>query len=235
MLTGSRSTGRSSANTSMRSTSFTMRSVSSQISRVSERSSSPADCSSSCAAPRMPDSGFLISCASMAASAITERAAPRWVSWRSILSAMVRSCSITTTWSGYSGSGATCRSTSRSPGLRGVARSTLYSLTAAPRWRTCSTSASSGEPNGTRSRSMCRRSIGIEASKNCSAATLASAILPSAATMMTGCGRRAAWRRPANRQRFGERRARGSCGGPPGESVVGLGEQRARLRAAPRR
>ena len=51
----------------------------------------------SCAAPRMPDSGFLISCASMAASAITERAAPRWVSWRSILSAMVRSCSITTT------------------------------------------------------------------------------------------------------------------------------------------
>ena len=142
MLTGSRSIGRSSANTSMRSTSFTMRSVSSQISLVSERSSSPADCSSSCAAPRMPDSGFLISCASMAASAITERAAPRWVSWRSILSAMVRSCSMTTTWSGYSGSGATCRSTSRSPGLRGVARSTLYSLTGAPRWRTCSISAS---------------------------------------------------------------------------------------------
>ena len=129
-----------------------MRSVSSQISFVSDRSSSPADCSSSCAAPRMPDSGFLISCASMAASAITERAAPRWVSWRSILSAMVRSCSITTTWSGYSGSGATCRSTRRSPGLRGVARSTLYSLTAAPRWRTCSISVSSGEPNGTRSR-----------------------------------------------------------------------------------
>ena len=129
MLTGSRSTGRSSANTSMRSTSFTMRSASSQISRVSVRSSSPADCSSSCAAPRMPDSGFLISCASIAASAMTERAAPRWVSWRSILSAMVRSCSITTTWPGRSGSGATCRSTSRSPGLRGVDRSTRYSLT----------------------------------------------------------------------------------------------------------
>ena len=79
-----------------------------------------ADCSSSCAAPRMPDSGFLISCASMAASAITERAAPRWVSCRSILSAMVRSCSMTTTWPAYSGSGATWRSTSRSPGLRGV-------------------------------------------------------------------------------------------------------------------
>ncbi len=129
MLTGSRSIGRSSVNTSMRSTSFTIRSASSQISRVKVRSSSPTDCSSSCAAPRMPDSGFLISCASMAASAVTERAAPRWVSWRSILSAMVRSCSITTTWSGRSGSGATCRSTSRSPGLRGVPRSTLYSLT----------------------------------------------------------------------------------------------------------
>mgnify|MGYP003338969960 CR=1 FL=1 len=43
----------------------------------------------------------------IAASAITERAAPRCVSWRSIFSAMVRSCSITTTLSGYSGSGAT--------------------------------------------------------------------------------------------------------------------------------
>ena len=95
----------------------------------------------------------------MAASALTERAAPRWVSWRSILSAMVRSCSITTTWSGRSGSGATCRSTSRSPGLRGVDRSTLYSLTAAPRSRTWSTSASSGLPNGTSSRSSCRRSM----------------------------------------------------------------------------
>ena len=153
MLTGSRSTGRSSANTSMRSTSFTMRSASSQIRRVSVRSSSSADCSSSCAAPRMPESGFLISCASMAASAITERAAPRWVSCRSILSAMVRSCSITTTWPGRSGTGATLRSTRRSPGLRGVDRSTRYSFTAEPRLRTCSTSASSGEPNGTRSRS----------------------------------------------------------------------------------
>ena len=43
MLTGSRSTGRSSENTSMRSTSETMRSVSSLISRVSARSSSPTD------------------------------------------------------------------------------------------------------------------------------------------------------------------------------------------------
>ena len=132
MLTGPRATGRSSPNTSMRSTSVTMRSASSQISRVSMRSSDEAACSSSCAAPRMPDSGFLISCASIAASAITERAALRWVNCRSILSAMVRSCSITTIWPGRSVSGATCRSTWRSPPIRGVPRSTLYSLTGEP-------------------------------------------------------------------------------------------------------
>ncbi len=63
----------------MRSTSFTIRSVSSQMRRVSARSSSPTLASSSCAAPRMPESGFLISCASMAPSAVTERAALRWV------------------------------------------------------------------------------------------------------------------------------------------------------------
>ena len=80
----------------------------------------------------MPDSGFLISCASIAASAITERAALRCVSCRSILSAMVRSCSITTIWPGRSVSGATCRSTWRSPPMRGVPRSTLYSLTGEP-------------------------------------------------------------------------------------------------------
>ncbi len=136
----------------------------------------------------MPESGFLISCASMAASAITERAAPRCVSWRSILSAMVRSCSMTTTWSCRSGSGATCRSTRRSPGLRGVPRSTLYSLTAAPRARTCSISASTGLPNGTRSRSRWRRNSVSEASKKDSAAALALAIFPSAETMNTGCG-----------------------------------------------
>ena len=39
----------------------------------------------------------------------------------------------------------------RAPGLRGVPRSTLYSLTAAPRERTCSSSVRIGLPNGTRS------------------------------------------------------------------------------------
>ena len=56
----------------MRSTSFTMRSASSQISRVSARSSSPTEDSSSCAAPRMPESGFLISWASIAARPVTD-------------------------------------------------------------------------------------------------------------------------------------------------------------------
>ncbi len=97
MLTGWRSTGRSSENTSIRSTSETMRSVSSQISRVSARSSSDTAVSSSCAAPRMPESGFLISCASMEARPVTERAAARCVSCRSILSAIERSWNTMTT------------------------------------------------------------------------------------------------------------------------------------------
>ena len=82
--------GRLSEKTSMRSTSAQMRSVSSQIRRVSSRSASPAFCSSSWAAPRMPDSGFFTSCASIAAMALTERAAPRWVSWWSMRSTIAR-------------------------------------------------------------------------------------------------------------------------------------------------
>ena len=39
------------------------------------RSLSSTDCSSNCAAPRMPESGFLISCASIEPSAVSERAA----------------------------------------------------------------------------------------------------------------------------------------------------------------
>ncbi|MEY9616162.1 hypothetical protein ABIF21_009036 [Bradyrhizobium elkanii] len=165
-----------------------MRSASSQINRVKSRSSEDACCSKSCAAPRMPDSGFLISWASIAASAITERAALRWVSCRSILSAMVRSCSITTICPGRSVSGATCRSTWRSPPIRGVPRSTLYSLTGEPLVRTCSISASSGLPNGTNSFSDCRRRNWVEISKNDSAAILASTIRPSGATSSTGLG-----------------------------------------------
>ena len=79
--------------------------------------------------------------------------------------------------------------------------------------RTCSTSVSSGEPNGTRSRNMCRRSIGIEASKNCSAATLASAILPSADTMITGCGK-------ALMHGVGRRRCRGGNGLRPAHAAA---------------
>ena len=121
-----------------------MRSVSSQISRVSCRSSSLADCSRSCAAPRMPESGFLISCASIAPSAVIERAAPRWVICRSILSAMVRSCSITMTSSPASPSGVANTSTMRSAPMRGEPISTRCSLTLDPRCRTSSTSAITG-------------------------------------------------------------------------------------------
>ena len=63
MLIGSRSIGRSSPNTSTRSIRSTMRSTSSRTSRASGSSSAVTLCSSSCAAPRMPESGFLISCA----------------------------------------------------------------------------------------------------------------------------------------------------------------------------
>ncbi len=83
-----------------------MRSVSSQMSWVSSRPAASASCSRSCAAPRMPESGFLTSCASIAAIAVTERAALRWVSWRSILSAIERSCSVSTTRSVPSPAGA---------------------------------------------------------------------------------------------------------------------------------
>ncbi|MGY4352034.1 hypothetical protein ACVWXM_008527 [Bradyrhizobium sp. GM7.3] len=152
------------------------------------RSSEEACCSRSCAAPRMPESGFLISCASIAASAITERAALRWVSWRSILSAMERSWSITTIWPGRSVTGATCRSTWRSPPMRGVPRSTLYSLTGAFDERTWSISASKGLPNGTSSFSDCRFKNCVEISKKASVAMLAATILPSGPIMSTGLG-----------------------------------------------
>ena len=80
-----------------------MRSVSVQMSCVSARSSSLRPGSSSWAAPRMPDSGFLISCASTAAMPDTERAAARCVSWRSIICAIERCCSISTIRPGCSG------------------------------------------------------------------------------------------------------------------------------------
>ncbi|MNV90238.1 hypothetical protein D3C71_1846070 [compost metagenome] len=107
MLSGTRSTGLSSENTSIRSTSETIRSVSSQISRVSARSSSLTEVSSNCAAPRMPESGFLISCASIEARPVTERAAARCVNCRSILSAIDRSWNTTTTEPGSEITGAT--------------------------------------------------------------------------------------------------------------------------------
>ena len=136
MLTGSFDSGRSSPNTSMRSTRLRMRSVSEQMSCVSARSASLVFASRSCAAPRMPDSGFLISCASTAASPDTERAAARWVSWRSIICAMFRCCSMSTTSPGWSGIGPPCTSTSLGLWNFGPATSTPYSFTVEPELRT---------------------------------------------------------------------------------------------------
>jgi hypothetical protein len=53
----------------------------------------------------MPDSGFLISWASMEARPVTVRAAPRWVSWRSIYSVTERGKSMSATWPGRSATG----------------------------------------------------------------------------------------------------------------------------------
>ena len=63
----------------------------------------------------MPDSGFLISCASIAPSAVTERAALRWVNCLSIFSAIARSCSIIATESLGCGRGAMKTSTDPRP------------------------------------------------------------------------------------------------------------------------
>ena len=131
MLIGPRSIGRPSANASMRSTSATIRSVSSQIRLVSSRSLSGTDCSRSWAAPRMPDSGFLTSCASMAASALTERAALRCDIWRSMLRAIVCSTSETATSPSLSTIGERRSAQKRVP-MRGEASVTPFSATAPP-------------------------------------------------------------------------------------------------------
>ncbi len=73
--------------------------------RARARSSSSSAGSRSCAAPRIPDSGLRISCASIAARPETDRAAPREVSARSIFSAIDGRSSVRSTTSGSSGSG----------------------------------------------------------------------------------------------------------------------------------
>jgi len=69
-----------------------------------------------------------------------------------------------------------------------VPRSTLYSLTAAPRRRTCSIRVSSGRRTAPDRAASGGADADTETSKKDSAATLASATLPSDATTMTGCG-----------------------------------------------
>ncbi len=172
----------------MRSTSFTIRSVSSQISRVSMRSSSLASVSISCAAPRMPDNGFLISCASIEAIADTDRAASRWACWRLSFSAIERSRSMTTMVRLRGISGVTKISTRRSTPRRGKPRSTLYSLIAPPCSLICSIKVRSEEPTGRRDASTCLRGAVRLVPKKSSAAGFALSIMPWSSTVKIGFG-----------------------------------------------
>jgi len=106
MFTGESGSGRPSENTSNRSTRRTMRSTSDRMSVESGFSTSGSEPSSSCAAPRMPESGFLISCASIEAMAPTERTASRCVRCRFILSMMARGCNTSTRSPAFSPNGA---------------------------------------------------------------------------------------------------------------------------------
>ena len=92
MLSARRCAGLRSPNCSTRSTSLPIRAASAWISPVSSRSASPRPISRSCAAPEIPASGLRISCASIAAMPVTDRAAERWPRLRSIFSAMPCGC-----------------------------------------------------------------------------------------------------------------------------------------------
>ena len=152
-----------------------MRSVSLQINCVSSTFSGSASPSSNCAAPLMPESGFLISCASIADMAETERAAPRWVNCRSIWWAMERGC---TTISACRSpvpvaAGETCKSTIRSAPVRGDVRSIPYSLKLIPSSRQRSISPTTGLPNGISWMICCFCKTRLLAPKNSCAAKLA--------------------------------------------------------------
>ncbi len=121
----------------------------------------------------MPDSGFLISCASTAARPETERAAARCVSWRSIICAMERCCSISTMRPGSSGIAPANTSTSLWVPERGRPTSMPYSLTVAPLRRTWPTRAPSGLENAMMSASVWRLSTPWLSEKKDSAAALA--------------------------------------------------------------
>ena len=166
MLSGRRCAGRRSPNCSTRSTSLPIRAASAWISPVSSRSASPSPISSSCAAPEMPASGFLISCASIAAMPVTERAAERWPRLRSILSAMPCGCiririSPSPSCSGAAWTFCSCGGWSAQPTM------TLYCATETPLRRACPTTSStalsaprnlpSGRP------AICRSEVAAEA------------------------------------------------------------------------
>src|SRR4029077_5992987 len=184
MLSGLRSIGRPSAKASMRSTRATMRSVSSQIRLVSSRSLSGTDCSSSWAAPRMPDSGVLTSCASMAASALTDRAALRLEIWRSMLRAIDCSVSETATRPSLSTIGDRRSAQKRLP-MRGELKVTPFSATAPPLAITCSSRENSGVSSGTNSFSGWPTRRARPTPKNCSADRVGEGIMAPPSTTTT--------------------------------------------------
>ena len=142
MFKALRCAGRRSPKASTRSTSLPIRAASAWISPVSSRSASPSPISSSCAAPEIPASGFLISCASIAAMPVTERAAERWPRLRSILSAMPCGCiririSPSVSCSGAACTFCSCGGCSPQPTIRS------YCATETPLRRACPTTSSS--------------------------------------------------------------------------------------------
>ena len=168
----------------MRSTSRQMRSVSSRISLVSARSSEDTPASRSWAAPRIPDSGFLTSWASMAAMAETERTTPRCVNWRLRDSAMARSWRARTTLPASSASGAAWTLTVCSP-MRGEEIVTPCSRTGALPVRAWSMRARSGLSPGRNSSRVRPRRCATLPWKSCSPALLACTMTLLASTVTT--------------------------------------------------
>ncbi len=180
MLSGRRCAGLRSPNCSTRSTSLPIRAASAWISPVSSRSASPRLISRSCAAPEIPASGFRISCASIAAMPVTDRAADRCPRLRSIFSAIPCGCIRINTSPATSASGVACTFCNSG---RWSAQPTmmLYWATETPlrrAWPTTSSTALSSPRNRPSGRPViCRNDVAPKLSVAALAVTIAS--LPS--------------------------------------------------------
>ena len=165
-----------------------MRSASSRISTVSSRSPSSTLASSNCAAPRMPDSGFLISCAKTADMPVTLRAAPRNFICRSRARAALLSCSVTSTQPGSSSMGVACTVMPRLC-RRGLSRVRSCSEIVVPWRRTCARTEKIGLSGGTSVARVMLASCSRDTPRNCSAAWLAKRNRSCASSSTTGTGR----------------------------------------------